>query len=72
MIFTSEMHYFLMQQKFLWIESIFDKTYSVLQFFNSSNFLSLCKIYKIQIYTSLTSLLVQIKQITLFFIINYY
>ena len=65
MIFSSEMHYFLIQEKFLWIESIFDRTYSVLHFFDSSNFFSLCKIYKIQIcfyqakflfYTRLTGL----------------
>ena len=41
------MYYFLMQRKFLWIESIFDRMYSVLHFFDSSNFVSLCKIYKI-------------------------
>ena len=49
-IFSFEMHFFFMQGKFLWIENIFDGTYSVLHFFDSSNFFSLCKIYKIQIY----------------------
>ena len=43
------MHYFLMPGKFLWFESIFDTTYSVLHFFDSSNFFPLCKIYKIKI-----------------------
>ena len=48
-IFSSEMHYFLMQGKFLWVESIFDMTYSVLHFFDSSNFFPLYKIFEIQI-----------------------
>ena len=49
MIISSEMHYFLMQEKFLWIESIFNETYLVQHFFDSSNFFALYKIYKIQI-----------------------